>query len=66
MYDFAQVCEDPHVKASGQIREVTIPGGKRVPTVGNALRITGYEFAVRHNPPRLAEHQEEVFKEWLG
>jgi crotonobetainyl-CoA:carnitine CoA-transferase CaiB-like acyl-CoA transferase len=66
VYDFAQVCEDPHVKASGQIAEVALPGGRRVPTVGNALRITGCEFEVRRNPPRLAEHQEEVFREWLA
>jgi crotonobetainyl-CoA:carnitine CoA-transferase CaiB-like acyl-CoA transferase len=66
VYDFAQVCEDPHVKASGQIAEVALPGGRRVPTVGNALRITGCAFEVRHNPPRLAEHQDEVFREWLA
>jgi len=53
-------------EAAGQIRAVTLPGGKRVPTVGNALRMTGYEFEVRHNPPRLAEHQDEVFHEWLA
>jgi crotonobetainyl-CoA:carnitine CoA-transferase CaiB-like acyl-CoA transferase len=64
LYDFAQVCEDRHVQEAGLLCSVELPGGRRMPSVANALRMTGYEFAVRRNPPRLGEHQEDVFRDW--
>ena len=65
VYDFAEVCEDPHVKESGILCPITLPGGRASLSVGNPLGMTDYAFQVRRNPPRLGEHDEEVFADWL-
>jgi crotonobetainyl-CoA:carnitine CoA-transferase CaiB-like acyl-CoA transferase len=65
VYDFAEVCADVHVKQSGILCPITLPGGRETFAVGNPLAMTGYAFQVRRNPPRLGEHDEDVFQEWL-
>jgi crotonobetainyl-CoA:carnitine CoA-transferase CaiB-like acyl-CoA transferase len=65
VYDFAEVCEDPHVKESGILCPITLPGGRASLSVGNPLGMTDYAFQVARNPPRLGEHDEEVFADWL-
>jgi crotonobetainyl-CoA:carnitine CoA-transferase CaiB-like acyl-CoA transferase len=64
--DFAEVCEDPHVKETELLCSITLPGGKTTRAVANPLRITDYTFQVARQPPRLGEHDEEVFRDWLG
>jgi crotonobetainyl-CoA:carnitine CoA-transferase CaiB-like acyl-CoA transferase len=66
VYDFAEVCEDPQVRESGILCTVKLPGGRQAPSVGNPLGLTGYRFEVARHPPALGQHQEEVFREWLG
>ena len=66
VYDFADVCEDPHVKATNLLCSVTLPGGKKTGSVANPIRMTGYEFKVHREPPLAGEHGEEVFREWLA
>jgi succinate--hydroxymethylglutarate CoA-transferase len=65
VYDFAEVCEDVHVKATGILSPITLPGGRSTLSVGNPLRMTGYQFRVNRHPPRLGEHDREVFDDWL-
>ena len=65
VYDFAEVCEDVHVKESGILCPITLPGGRATLCVGNPLALTDYAFRVHRNPPRLGEHDEEVFRDWL-
>ncbi len=65
VYDFAEVCEDAHVKETGILCPITLPGGRETLSVGNPLAITDYAFRVSRNPPRLGEHDEDVFEDWL-
>jgi crotonobetainyl-CoA:carnitine CoA-transferase CaiB-like acyl-CoA transferase len=34
--------------------------------VGFPVAMSDYRFAVRRRPPRLGEHTEEVYAQWLG
>jgi succinate--hydroxymethylglutarate CoA-transferase len=63
---YPEILNDPHVRAIGLVRDMTLPNGKRTKTVAFPMKISGYEFSVYRNPPRLGEHNEEVFAEWLG
>lgn len=63
--DFADILSDPHVKESGWISELTLPNGMTTPTIGFPVQISGYEFKVDAQPPRLGEHTEKVRSEWL-
>jgi crotonobetainyl-CoA:carnitine CoA-transferase CaiB-like acyl-CoA transferase len=65
VYDFAEVCDDVHVKESEILCPITLPGGRETLAVGNPLALTDYAFQVNRNPPRLGEHDEEVFRDWL-
>lgn len=64
VYDFAEVCEDAHVKATGILCPIELPGGGATLSIGNPLAMTDYTFQVSRNPPRLGEHDEEVFEDW--
>jgi len=65
VYDYAEVCEDVHVKQSGILCSLVLPGGASTLSIGNPLRITDYAFQVTRNPPGLGEHGAEVFEDWL-
>jgi crotonobetainyl-CoA:carnitine CoA-transferase CaiB-like acyl-CoA transferase len=63
--DYAEVCEDFHVKQTGILCPLVLPGGAATLSVGNPLRMTDYAFQVTRNPPALGEHGAEVFEDWL-
>jgi crotonobetainyl-CoA:carnitine CoA-transferase CaiB-like acyl-CoA transferase len=63
---YAEILGDPHVVATGLVREMTLPNGRSTRTVAFPMKISGYEFSVYRNPPALGEHNGEVFEEWLS
>ncbi|MBA2722002.1 MAG: CoA transferase [Methylibium sp.] len=63
--DFADILADPHVKESGWVSELTLPNGMTTPAIGFPVQISGYQFKVDAQPPRLGEHNEAVRSEWL-
>lgn len=63
---YAEILEDPHVRASNLVREMTLPNGHRTSTVAFPMKISGYEFSVYRRPPLPGEHTEEVYAEWLA
>ena len=65
VYDYAEVCEDAHVKQSGILCPIALPGGRSTLSIGNPLRMTDYSFQVARNPPSLGEHGADVFEDWL-
>jgi crotonobetainyl-CoA:carnitine CoA-transferase CaiB-like acyl-CoA transferase len=65
VYDYAEVCEDVHVKQSGILCSLVLPGGRSTLSIGNPLRMTDYSFQVTRNPPGLGEHGTDVFEDWL-
>src|SRR5438552_3492253 len=64
VYDYAEVCEDVHVKQSGILCSLVLPGSRSTLSIGNPLRMTDYSFQVTRNPPGLGEHGADVFKDW--
>ena len=62
---YAEVLDDPHVRATRLVRDMTLPNGKKTRTIAFPMKISGYEFSVYRNPPELGEHNEQVFAEWL-
>ena len=63
---YAEVLDDPHVRATRLVRDMTLPNGRQTRTVAFPMKISGYEFSVYRDPPLLGEHNDEVFGEWLG
>lgn len=64
--DYAESLDSEHVRATGLIRDMMLPNGKTTPTVGNPIRMSGYEFEVFRRPPNAGEHNGIVDAEWLG
>ncbi|WP_425148652.1 CaiB/BaiF CoA transferase family protein [Deinococcus sp.] len=66
VYSYADLPDDPHVKATEMIVEVphpTIPH-LRMPNV--PIKLSGTPASIRRHPPLLGEHTGEVLREWLG
>ncbi len=63
---YAEILNDPHVQSMGLVRPLTLPNGVETKTTAFPVAISGYEFAVRHSPPALGAHTDEVMTEWLS
>ena len=63
---FAEVLADPQVAELGLVHELRLPNGVETRTTGYPAKLSGYTFEVALPPPRLGEHTNEVFGEWLG
>lgn len=63
VYTYADVAEDPHVKARGMIETVEHPtaGALRLPAV--PIRFSRTPGSIRRPPPLLGEHTDEVLRE---
>jgi crotonobetainyl-CoA:carnitine CoA-transferase CaiB-like acyl-CoA transferase len=64
--DFGEILADPHVVAMGWVTQMPLPNETTTLVVGCPVAMSDYRFAVRRRPPRLGEHTEEVYAEWLG
>lgn len=64
--DYAEALSSEHVRTTSLVREMELPGGRKVPTVANPVVMEGYEFQVFRRPPRPGEHDAEVDADWLG
>lgn len=63
---YDQVLQDPQIQASGIVRPMPLPNGAETLTVGNPVRMSGYEFDIFQRPARIGEHNDLVVDEWLG
>lgn len=63
---FADILGDPQVAHMNWISDVSLPNGVTTRTVGFPIGISGYRFDVYRAPPKLGEHNHEVFSEWLA
>jgi succinate--hydroxymethylglutarate CoA-transferase len=63
---FGDILADPHVQYKKWVTDVELPNGLTTKTVGFPMDIAGFEFKIFQNPPKLGEHNEQVFSEWLG
>jgi crotonobetainyl-CoA:carnitine CoA-transferase CaiB-like acyl-CoA transferase len=64
--DFAEVLADPHVEAMGIVQDIALPNGVHTPTVVFPVQLKGYTFEPGVRPPKLGEHTEAVYSEWLA
>ncbi|MBI4233217.1 MAG: CoA transferase [Chloroflexi bacterium] len=66
VYNIAQVLEDPHYQARGDIIQVEDPELGRTKMVGLIPKLSATPGAVEHAGPRLGEHNTQVYGSWLG
>ncbi|WP_240979980.1 CaiB/BaiF CoA transferase family protein [Ramlibacter agri] len=53
--------DDPHLQATGGLSPITLPDGSQTQTVLLPITMGGERPQVRLDPPKLGEHNEEVF-----
>ncbi len=62
--DMAAIAADPHVAAREMLVEVEQPDGSRpVKLAGQPIKMSRSRTGIRHRPPRLGEHTDEVLAE---
>jgi crotonobetainyl-CoA:carnitine CoA-transferase CaiB-like acyl-CoA transferase len=60
-----EIFEDPHVAAREMITRFKPPGDNpEVAIVGSPIKFTATPTGLRHGPPRLGEHTDEVLREF--
>ena len=64
--NYADILSDPQVKEMGLVHPLRLPNGVETKTTGFPVGISGFEFKIRKDPPRLGADSDAVFKEWLG
>ena len=63
---YAEILNDLHVKSMGLVRPLTLPNGVETRTTAFPIAISGFNFEIRHAPPELGAHTQDVMREWLG
>lgn len=61
-----RVLSDPQVLAREMVVEIDGPGGKKIKTLGNPLKMSETPVRTFSRPPRLGEHSREVLANLLG
>lgn len=62
--DFSEALASPMAQSLNIVRDLPLPNGSSIPTVGFPVKVKGYEFSVYRKPPSLGEHTNEVLQEW--
>ncbi len=66
MNSFADILDDPALILSGLIQQMPVPVAGTTKTVAYPVQLNGNRVRASLPPPRLGEHNEEVFAEWIG
>jgi formyl-CoA transferase len=66
IYYLDQVAEDPHVQSRGMIFHGDDRELGPVPQVSHPWKLTRSQERAHRPPPRIGEHDEEVYRDWLG
>ncbi|MGG1664064.1 CaiB/BaiF CoA transferase family protein [Brevibacillus sp. NRS-1366] len=62
---FQEVLEDPHVQSMNIIGDLELPNGTTTKNIGFPISISDFEFSVFRRPPKVGEHNDEVFRDWI-
>ncbi len=54
---------DPQTEENEMVVEIAQESAETVRVVGSPINLSNAPFAVRHAPPRLGEHSEEILAE---
>ncbi|WP_129728750.1 CaiB/BaiF CoA transferase family protein [Ectobacillus funiculus] len=65
IHDFQEALASPITQSLDVVKELPLPNGTQLKTVGFPVKIEGYEFEIYRTPPLIGEHNEEVLQEWL-
>jgi crotonobetainyl-CoA:carnitine CoA-transferase CaiB-like acyl-CoA transferase len=57
-----ELVDDPHLLATGGLAPITLPSGQQTNTVLFPFTMDGQRMGVRHNPPKLGEHSEDILQ----
>jgi CoA:oxalate CoA-transferase len=63
--NIAEVVEDPHMQARNMVVEVGF-GGIKVKVFGSAVQLSDAAPAAQARVPKIGEHNEAVYLDWLG
>ena len=63
---YSDILSDPQVEHMRLVRGLTLANGAKTRTTAYPVAMTGYAFEITRRPPRLGEHSEEVFEDWLS
>lgn len=58
-----ELFDDPHLKASGGLVEITLPQGAKTELPALPVEMDSHRFGVRHDIPAAGEHTAEVLRE---
>lgn len=64
--DYAEALSSDHVQATNLVHKMKLPDGAEVPTVGNPVALSDYEFRIFHDPAQSGAHTAEVLADWTG
>lgn len=64
--NYSEALGSEHVKETGLLHQMELPDGGQVPTVGNPVALSGYDFKVFHHPADSGAHNDEVDAEWIN
>ncbi|MFH1242783.1 MAG: CoA transferase [Pseudomonadota bacterium] len=60
------VATDPHIQSRGMFFDLKDEGLGTVPQVGSPWKLGNTREQTHRPPPRIGEHDAEVYREWLG
>lgn len=64
--DFPTILNSEQIKVLGLVKPITLPNGCETLTTTFPVRVDGQVPEIRRSPPKLGEHTEEVFNDWVN
>lgn len=66
IYSLQEVAEDPHVNSRKMVFSIEDKELGAIPQVGTPWKLVSTVDRKHERPPDIGEHDEEIYKEWLG
>lgn len=64
--DYAEALSSDHVRATNLVHKMRLSDGAEVPTVGNPVALSDYDFRIVHDPAPSGAHMADVLADWIG
>lgn len=63
---YGDILADPQVEAMDLVLPLRLPNGVETKTTAFPVKLSGFEFEIRREPPLLGAHDDEVAADWLA